>query len=236
MTTSSYPIVLTDLHTKPCVVVGGGQVAERKVTGLLESDALVTVISPMLSPQLQCWAAQGRLRHIERAFRPGDLDGSALAVAATSDRQVNAEVAREARRNGILVNVVDDPEAGNFTTTATVRRGDLLLAISTKGASPVLAGMIRRKLERLFGGEYAELLALLSGLRRGAARHLPAAARSVLWRGLVSDQVLGWLRAGEREQVGLYVDELIRSAGTEDDAVRVDVAAMDAIPVDGQTT
>jgi siroheme synthase-like protein len=120
----------------------------------------------------------------------------------------------------------------------------LLLAISTNGASPVLAGMIRRKLERLFGGEYVELLALLSSLRHGAARHLPAAARSVLWRGLVSDQVLGRLRAGQREQVGLYVDELIRLAAidarvvaaAEDDAVRVDVAAMDAIPVDGQTT
>lgn len=216
MTRSSYPIILTNLHAAPCVVVGGGPIAERKVAALLESGAHVVCISPTLTPQLQCWAAHGRLRYIDRTFRAGDLVDTALAIAATNDRHANREVAQEARRARVLVNVVDDPDAGNFTTAATVRRGDLLLAISTNGTSPMVAALIRRMLERMFGEEYAELLALLARLRSGEVRQLPSSTRSSIWRKLASRRVLRWLRAGQHDRVQTYVESVIANARDED--------------------
>ncbi len=212
MGASSYPVVLTGLHDVRCVVVGGGPVAERKVEALLESGAFPTIVSPSLTDHLRDLAQAGRLEHIARVFHSGDLAGAALAVAATGDRDVNAAVAREARCANLLVNVVDDPDAGNFTTMGAVRRGDLLLAVSTGGTSPALAALIRRRLAAAFGPEYGELLALLGALRRGTARQLPADARGRLWRRLASEKVLRWLRNGRRSRVEAYVDELLGQA------------------------
>ena len=212
MPAQPYPIVLTGLHKMRCVVVGGGSVAERKVEGLLECAALVTLISPELTDQLQAWHAEGRFEHINRAFRGGDLAGAALAIAATSDRAANAEVGREAHQVGILANVVDDPGAGNFNTVGAVRQGALLLAVSTGGASPAVAALVRHKLETMFGPEYGELLALLAELRQGAMREVPAHKRPHIWHRLASDEVLDWLRAGQRERVQKYAQQLIEQA------------------------
>ncbi len=212
MGASSYPVVLTRLHDVRCVVVGGGPVAERKVEALLESGAFPTIVSPSLTDRLADLAQAGRLEYIARPFHSGDLRGAVLAIAATGDRDVNADVAREARCAGMLVNVVDDPDAGNFTTMGAVRRGDLLLAVSTGGTSPALAALIRRRLAATFGPEYGELLALLGTLRRGTARQLSAQARGRLWRRLASEKVLRWLRNGRRSRVEAYAEELLGQA------------------------
>ncbi len=212
MGASSYPVVLTGLHDVRCVVVGGGPVAERKVEGLLEAGASPTIISPTLTDGLRSLAQAGRLEYIARVFGSGDLHGAVLAIAATGNRAVNADVASEARRLGILVNVVDDPDAGNFTTMGSVRRGDLLLAVSTGGTSPALAALIRRKLAATFGPEYGELLALLGALRQGTAQQLPAEARRRLWKRLASEKVLRRLRNGRQRSVEAYVDKLVEQA------------------------
>jgi siroheme synthase-like protein len=200
----AYPLVLINLARVRCVVVGGGAVAERKVRDLIAGGARPQVISPALTAALAGWHAAGQIEHLARAYRPGDLEGAFLAIAATDDRGVNAAVAEEGARRGILVNVADDPAAGNFHTAATVRRGDLLLAVSTGGASPALAARIRRELGSRYGEEYARLLDLLRGLRDGPARALPPARRALLWQRLTSEPVLSWLRSGEVEQVVAY--------------------------------
>lgn len=219
MAGKSFPIVLTELHDARCLVVGGGPVAERKVAALLECEAGVTVISPALSGQLGRWAAEQRLEHIARTFRSGDVCSirarPALVIAATGDAAVNAQVAGEARSMGLLVNVVDQPEAGNFHTVATVRRGDLLLTVSTGGASPAMASLVRQKLEQDFGSEYGELLALLGTLRRNTIRRLPPSQRARIWHGLALERMLGWLRAGEPERAEAYAKEQIRQATTK---------------------
>jgi precorrin-2 dehydrogenase/sirohydrochlorin ferrochelatase len=170
MPTSSYPIVLTDLSMARCVVIGGGAVAERKARQLIEAGARPTVISPAISEALAGWREAGQLEHIARAYAEGDLAGAALVIAATDDAAVNGLAAAEARRLGVLANIADDPGAGSFHTVATVRRGDLLISVSTGGASPGLAARLRRELEERYGPEYAELT-------RDAAARRPKAVR-----------------------------------------------------------
>ena len=114
----TYPLALTNLARVRCVVVGGGAVAERKVRDLLAGGACPAVISPALTAALAAWREQGRLAHVARAYQDGDLDGAFLAIAATDDRAANAAVAAEGARRGILVNIADDPPAGNFHTAA----------------------------------------------------------------------------------------------------------------------
>ena len=115
----SYPIVLTGPLT--AAVIGGGPVAERKTQGLLQAAAAVTVVSPQLTPALEQWARAGRVTAIRRAYRPGDLRGARLAVAATNDPAVNAAVADEADERGCPVNVVDDPSRCTFHAPVTTR-------------------------------------------------------------------------------------------------------------------
>jgi len=161
----SYPICLVGLERRRTVVVGGGHVAVRKVEGLLEAGADVTVISPTFRPELVALSEAGRVTVVSRSYRVGDLAGAFLVFAATGDAQVNQAVWREAERCGCLVNVVDDPAHCNFILPAVVRRGDVTVAVSTGGASPALARRLRERLETLVGPEYGKFASLLSELR-----------------------------------------------------------------------
>lgn len=207
--TPAYPLVLTNLARVRCVVVGGGAVAERKVRDLLAGGARPHVISPALTAALAAWRDEGRITHEARGYRADDLSGAFLAIAATDDRGVNQAVAEEGARLGILLNVADDPAAGNMHTAAVVRRGDLLLAVSTGGAGPALAARIRRELAERYSDEYGLLLALLRRLRGGAARGLSPERHALLWPRLTTDTILEWLRAGEIERAEAYAEEQI---------------------------
>jgi precorrin-2 dehydrogenase / sirohydrochlorin ferrochelatase len=144
------------------VVVGGGEVANRKARKLLQARAKVVLISPEVKPELESMAAEVR----RRPYKEGDLEGASLAFAATNVRDVNAAVAREARRRGIPVNVVDEPSEGDFALPSVLRRGRLQVAVSTGGASPTLAQKIRRELEAVFGSEWAGVVEELRRKRR----------------------------------------------------------------------
>jgi precorrin-2 dehydrogenase/sirohydrochlorin ferrochelatase len=157
-----YPIFM-DVSGSRCVVVGGGGVASRKVRGLLESGARVVVVSPEVSPEIE--AMDVTVEH--RSYKPGDLAGAALAFAATDRREVNAAVAREAKENGIPVNVVDRPAEGDFALPSVLRRGGLQVAVSTGGASPTLARKIRAAMEPSFGAEWAGIVERFRAAREG---------------------------------------------------------------------
>lgn len=143
-----YPIVLTDTGRLSAVVVGGGTVGERKVRGLLEADATVRLVSPTATPQLTAWAEEGRITWVQRAYEPGDLTGTLLAFAATSERSVNAQIARDAAAAGILCNVADAPEEGQFHIPAVHRSGGVTIAVSSGGAAPARAAALRDALAR----------------------------------------------------------------------------------------
>jgi precorrin-2 dehydrogenase/sirohydrochlorin ferrochelatase len=154
------------LEGRSCLVVGAGAIGEPKIGSLLASGASVRVIAPRVSAAVAEWARAGEIAWEAREFNISDLDGVFLVIAATSSRAVNKTIFLEARRRNILCNVVDDPEHCDFYYPAVVRRGDLLLAISTNGHSPALAQRIRRELEVQFGPEYAEWLAELGRIRQ----------------------------------------------------------------------
>jgi siroheme synthase-like protein len=200
-----YPLVLQNLARVRCVVVGGGAVAERKVRDLVAGGARPAVISPALTPALEELRQAGQIEHLAREFAPGDLQGAFLAVAATDVRAVNAAVAAEGQRLGMLVNVADDPGGGNFQTMATVRRGDLLFALSTSGGSPSLAAYLRRQIEASYGDEYGRLLDLLAAARPEARQRLTRERQAELWRRVITDETLGWLRQGQAERAERHI-------------------------------
>lgn len=204
-----YPVGLRGLEKVRCVVVGGGEVAARKVIELVRGGACPVVISPALAVELEQLYQQHQLEHIARLYEPGDLERAWLVIAATNDRAANAAIAAEATQRGILVNIADQPSEGNFHTLATVRRGDLLLAVSTSGGSPALAAFLRRDLEQRYGEEYAHLATLLKSWRNGPLRTLPAHKRRALWNGLDFDALLKWLHNGEPAHAEAYLNKQI---------------------------
>ena len=206
----SYPINLVRLEERRCVVVGGGDVAQRKVESLLDAGARqVVVISPRLGDGLTELRRRGRIQHIARGYRPGDLEGAFVVIATTDDPAVNRAVSQEAEANGILVNVADDPDHCNFIVPSTLRRGDLVIGLSTGAQSPALAASLRRQLEQAFGSEYAAFLELAGDLRRRVARELPASARARFWYDLAGSQALALLRDGQEAGARGLADELL---------------------------
>ncbi len=158
--------LFVDLEGRPCVVLGGGAIALRKVEGLLAAGAVVTVVSPALAAGLAALAAEGRVAHVARAYAEGDLAGAALAFAATDDGAVNAAGAREGRARGVWVNAADDPAHCDAILPAVVRRGALTVAVSTGGASPALARAVRERIEAALPDAYGALAEAAADARR----------------------------------------------------------------------
>jgi siroheme synthase-like protein len=185
---SAYYPVFLDLTDRPVLVVGGGPVAEGKVEGLLAAGANVTVVSPTVTPRLAGWVAAGRIEHLARAYQPGDLAGRRLALVATDDPAVSGAVAVEGRERGIWVNAADEPARCDFILPAVIRRGRLVVAVSTGGASPAAARAIREELEGYLTEDHATLVEMAAeardDLRRRAVTAGPARWRSALDGGL----------------------------------------------------
>ncbi|HKV56195.1 MAG TPA: bifunctional precorrin-2 dehydrogenase/sirohydrochlorin ferrochelatase [Candidatus Binataceae bacterium] len=165
-----YLPIMVDLSGQPCVIIGGGAVAEAKLGALFEAGALVTLISPSINAGIRHALKCDKLRYIAREYVRGDLRGYRLAFVAAGDEEVARRVAAEALELGIPINAVDRPGLSRFISPAIVRRGDLQIAISTGGASPAVARMLRRQLERQIGTEYV----LLTEIMRLARRYLRA--------------------------------------------------------------
>ncbi|WP_044893344.1 NAD(P)-binding protein [Bacillus alveayuensis] len=159
-----YPAML-NLTGKKAVVVGGGQVAARKVQSLLKANAEVTVISPTLTEQIRQFADQQRIVWREKPFEPRDIRGAFLVIAATNSRVVNDEVLKAANEYQ-LINIVDDPSNSNFIVPAVFQRGKLVMSISTSGAFPGLAKQIKRDLEKHYDDRYEAYLSFLESSRK----------------------------------------------------------------------
>ncbi|HPO08603.1 MAG TPA: bifunctional precorrin-2 dehydrogenase/sirohydrochlorin ferrochelatase [bacterium] len=167
-----YPLLL-NLTGRTCLVVGGGMVALRKIEGLLSAGAKVRVVAETMIPELEMCAADAPLELWTKQYEFGDMEGAVLAISATDDPEVNRRVAEDAGRLGIPVNVVDCPELCTFTVPAVLRRGDLVISVSTSGKSPAFSAHVRNVLEHRFGPEYAAYVDFLGRIRKWIHTRFP---------------------------------------------------------------
>ena len=194
-----YPISL-NVRGRKCVVVGGGQVALRKVRTLLEHGANVAVISPEFCSELGQLAGKGSIHVRNREYQEGDLTDAFITIAATDDSNVNRQVTGESRRRAIMINVVDDADNSDFIAPSYLQRGDITIAVSTAGRSPALARKIRTVLEKHFTTEYAALAQLVSE-GRDELKHQRIQVDGEGWQqALQLDSLIELLRHGETEK------------------------------------
>jgi precorrin-2 dehydrogenase / sirohydrochlorin ferrochelatase len=188
-----YPVSLC-IQDRLCIVVGAGDVALRKVESLRNAGARVKVIAPEET------GMEG-IELIKRPFRPGDLEGAFLVVAATNDREVNEQVYHEAMAAHILVNVVDNPPLCTFYVPSVVTRGDLQISVSTGGKCPALARKIRQEIEALYGPEYEAYLRIVEEARQGIiARYDPALRKDMMNRVLEDVTLREYVWQGRLEE------------------------------------
>lgn len=205
-----YHPLFVDLTGRRVVVAGGGRVAERKVRQLLDCRARVTVISPTLTSRLRTWHRKGMIRWRPRRYRRGDLHGAWLAISATDQPTINHQIAVDARRRKIWANVVDDPARSSVIAPAWFRRGALVVAFSTGGASPALARQLRRRLTKEIGKDYAAYVALLARLRREIHRRVKdSATRQRLIRRLIRADLLPLIQSGRQVELTRRVARLL---------------------------
>jgi precorrin-2 dehydrogenase/sirohydrochlorin ferrochelatase len=223
MLDTPFYIACLKLTGRRCVVVGGGEIGLEKVEGLLACDAAVTLIAPEAEPALAQYASEDSIEWLQREYAGAeDLEGVFMAIAATSDTDVNIAVYDDAERRAMLVNVVDVPPLCNFILPAIVRSGPLAIAISTAGASPALAKRMKKEIAEQYGAPYARLAILLNEVRGWAKGTLPTYQdRKEFFEGIVNGtpDPIELLRADEAPGGAgeLAVRELIAAAQARSD-------------------
>ncbi|MFQ5455829.1 MAG: bifunctional precorrin-2 dehydrogenase/sirohydrochlorin ferrochelatase [Nitrospirota bacterium] len=207
-----YPICL-DIRDKEILVIGGGKVAERKVIMLLECGGNnITLISPDVTEGIEELYNSRKIGYISGEYEREYIKDASIVFAATDNRNINAEIASEAKKRDILINVVDQPEISSFILPSVVKRGDLQISVSTSGKSPALAKTLREEIEKLFGSEYEIFLDILGGIRKRLLKENPSEdKRQKIFYDLVKSDILILLKEGRKEEAEDKAIEIMRS-------------------------
>jgi len=202
--------VFMRINDHPCLVVGGGEVAARKASLLLKAGARVTVISPELGPSLLQWKEQGSIHHLPREFGH-DLDGQwSLIIACTDDEDTNKRVYETATEQNIPVNVVDNPSLCTFIMPSIIDRSPVIVAVSTGGSSPVLARLIRARLETLIPAAYGRLAVLANEFRdKVKAKFDRSSDRRVFWENVLQGSVAEMVFSGQEQSAKVTLDKML---------------------------
>lgn len=191
-----YPIDL-DINNKLCVVIGGGNVALRKIKAILDAGGKVKVIGPAINEEIRYLDVEV----IQRPFQKGDLENAFIAIAATDDEVVNRQVADDATENDVLLNVVDKPDLCQFYVPSVVTRGDLVISISTSGKFPALSKKLRKDLESEFGPEYEKYIELLAGARNKViAKYADLSKRREILQKIAGLDLIRLIKQGESDK------------------------------------
>ena len=205
-----YPINL-DIKNKSCVVVGGGEVAFRKIRDLLSADANVKVIAPEICAGVEELFQRGKISLLRKNFSPDMLGDEIILIAATNNPEINQLAVDAAQAKKILVNVVDG-SGGNFFVPSTIRRGDLLLTISTGANSPAFSKFIREMLEAELGENFGTGLEIISARRREVKKLLPnPQARKLFWQKFLTREIWELLKLGAFDKLEKKLAETIRN-------------------------
>ncbi len=204
-----YPVNL-DVKGRCCLVVGGGGVASRKVKSLLDCGALVTVVSPAFSRDLETLSDHPNLGLRKRPYRESDLEGHFLVIGATDDMDLNRRISTDAESRQMLCNIADVPDACNFILPAVIRQGNLVLTVSTSGKSPAFAKHLRRQLQEAFGVEYARFLELMGGIRKCllAQEHAPEAHKH-LFEQLIENNLVQLIRENDIAAINRILQDVL---------------------------
>ena len=206
--TNYFPIHI-NIEYKTVVIVGGGHVATQKVASLLPAKASIVVVSPTLDESLLPLAESGQITWREKEFEPRDLDDALLIIAATNDTSVN-EAVQEAAQHWQLINRADAQAESDFITPATVRRGPLVLTVSTSGASPALARKIKADLEEQFDEVYDDYVCFLQQARLMiAAKFEKGPQRRKALQALLEPSLLEWTRNGEIDRREAFLQQIL---------------------------
>jgi len=202
-----YPLYL-NLENRRCVVVGGGEVAQRKVERLVECGARVSVVARFLTPGLEVMRKRAQIEHIDDEYRCEYIEGAVLVIGATDREDVNERIFKDGHARGFLINIVDNPPLCNCIVPSLFQRGDLAVAISTGGKSPALARRIREEIEGCYGNEYAILLAIMGELRcRILSRGMPSEKNRAFFEALLDSDILGLIKREDWHGVDKAISE-----------------------------
>jgi uroporphyrin-III C-methyltransferase/precorrin-2 dehydrogenase/sirohydrochlorin ferrochelatase len=205
--------IFMNIRNKPCLVVGGGQVAARKVYLLHRAGAQVTIIAPKLCEELQRWVDSGDVACLARGFEVSDLQGQSVIIAATDKAEVNAQVAHLAQEHGIPVNVVDNPDLGSFIMPSIIDRTPVQIAISTGGASPVLARLLRARLETFIPAAYGRLAEMLERFRERVKQRFKGTDEiRRFWEDVLDGPITEDLMAGKEQLAQAALEKAIEDA------------------------
>ena len=195
-----YLPVFMNLRGRTSVVIGGGEVALRKIGMLLKAHANVTVVAPELCPELSDWHAQGKVAHVAARFESPQLDGAQLVIAATDDEEVNRQVSIAAQARNIPVNVVDAPELCTFVVPSVVDRSPIVIAVSSGGKAPVLARLVRTRLETLIPASYGRLAQLAGEFRDQVKARFPTSQqRRIFWESVFQGPIAERVFSGQEQ-------------------------------------
>jgi uroporphyrin-III C-methyltransferase/precorrin-2 dehydrogenase/sirohydrochlorin ferrochelatase len=196
------------LTEKKCLIIGGGSVATRKARLLMDANARVTVISPELTEELSQLAAENKIEHIERSFKPGDSRSYTLVICATNDPEINVQVSNDAQQNNIPVNVVDQPELCSFIFPSIIDRSPVTIAVSSAGVAPVLSRMLRAKLETLLPHALGNLAGLAAKFRQAVKDHfVNAEQRRIFWESIFDGPIADLCYQGQDKKAEVALQE-----------------------------
>jgi uroporphyrin-III C-methyltransferase/precorrin-2 dehydrogenase/sirohydrochlorin ferrochelatase len=206
-----------DVQNKPCLVVGAGSIATRKLSMLVESGAKVTVLAPNSTEKVSKMSNEGKIEYLQRIFKDEDIKGQFLIVAATDDTNLNIHIADIAKNNGIFVNVANDSSAGNTLLPSVVDRAPMKIAISTGGASPVLARLVRNKLESFIPSAYGNLAHLIKDFREIVKEKFSSVdQRRKFWESVLQGPVAEMIFSGQEEAARKLLREKIKDSKLQD--------------------
>ncbi len=206
-----YPVLL-DIRGKKCIVIGGGTVAERKVTSLLNAHAKVSVVSPELTGTLSKMAVEKKIYYIDDNFKEEYFEGAFLIIGATDNPETNLRIFRAATNKNILVNIVDSPDECNFIVPSVVEQGDLLIAVSTGGKSPAFAKKIRKELENQYGKAYGDFIQFMGDLRKKILSQFPDTKhRNQVFQALVDSEILDLFEKGLKQEAETTAEKIIKN-------------------------
>ncbi len=208
--------IFFNIKNRPCVVIGGGDVATRKVTMLLKADAAITLISLEICAELKALVDDKKIKFLQEDFKPTQLEGSCLVVAATDDAKVNEAVSIAAKAQNIPVNVVDAPDLCTFTMGSIIDRSPVVIAVSSEGNAPVLARYIRTKIETMLPAGYGRIAAIAGEFREQVkTKFATTQARRRFWEGVLQGPMVERVLSGQEQAAREFLQDVLNDADTK---------------------